>query len=316
MTLQQLKYLIAISESGSINAAATQMYASQSNLSTAISDLESELGITIFTRSRKGVTLTNEGAELLGYARQVVEQFDMLAEHYGIEGAGGMRPKRGRKEARLSISSQHYYFSVQAFTMTCEQFEADFDDVYDFVLRECATSQIIEDVRTFRSEAGILYVDEFNRRVLERAFVEANVVFTKLFEAKPHVFVGENHPLATRDILTMADLDQYPRYSFEQGSNNSFYYSEEPFASLPHKKNIRFSDRGTLTNLLTHYDGYTISTGVLSEEMLGGIVSVPLDVDGHMEVGYIMHTERRPSPLLESYISNLRTIIEENPTVE
>lgn len=316
MTLQQLRYLIAIAECGSINAAATQMYASQSNLSTAVHDLETELGITIFMRSNRGVTLTNDGAELLGYARQVLEQADMLSERYGLEGADGLQRRGERRAARLAISSQHYYFSVQAFTLTCEQFEADGDDVYDFVLRECATGQIIEDVRTFRSEAGILYTDDFNRRVLEHAFAEANVVFTQLFEATPHVFVGEGHPLATRDLLTISDLEPYPRYSFEQGTNNSFYYSEEPFASLPHKKNIRYSDRGTLTNLLTHYDGYTLSTGVLSEEMLEGIVSVPLDTTDRMEVGYIMHAERRPSALLERYIANLRTVIEQNPTVE
>lgn len=321
MTLQQLRYLIAIAECGSINAAATQMYASQSNLSTAVQDLESELGITIFTRTNRGVTLTNDGAELLGYARQVIEQANMLSERYGLEGFDGHQRRDRRRSARLALSSQHYHFSVQAFTMTCEQFEASLGDAadsagYDFVLRECATSQIIEDVRTFRSEAGILYVDDFNRRVLEHAFLEAHVVFTKLFEASPHVFVREGHPLSSRDILTFEDLEPYPRYSFEQGTNNSFYYSEEPFSSLPHRKNIRYSDRGTLTNLLTHYEGYTLSTGVLSEEMLGGIVAVPLDTSARMEVGYIMHAERRPSTLLKSYIENLRSVIEENPTVD
>lgn len=316
MTLQQLRYLIAIAECGSINAAATQMYASQSNLSTAVHDLESELGITIFTRTNRGVSLTNDGAELLGYARQVIEQADMLSERYGLEGADGFHERDDKSAARLAISSQHYYFSVQAFTMTCEEFEREDGSSFDFVLRECATGQIIEDVRTFRSEAGILYTDDFNRRVLEHAFAEAHVEFTKLFEASPHVFVRAGHPLAEKKLLTIDDLELYPRYSFEQGTNNSFYYSEEPFASLPHKKNIRYSDRGTLTNLLTHYDGYTLATGVLSEEMFDSIVSIPLDTAERMEVGYIMHTERRPSKLLERFIANLRIVISENPTVK
>lgn len=310
MTLQQLRYLIAIAEYGSINAAANNMYASQSNLSTAVHDLEQELGITIFTRSNRGVTLTNDGAELLGYARQVVEQANMLESRYGIGAAAG---KSGENAERLAISSQHYYFCVQAFVRTAEGFSGD---AYDFILRECATGRIIEDVRTFRSEAGVLYMDDFNRRVLEHAFAEANVEFTPLFEAKPHVFVGEGHPLASRSILSIDDLEPYPRYSFEQGSQNSFYYSEEPLAHLSHARNIRYSDRGTLTNLLTHYDGYTLSTGVLSEEMLSGIVSIPLDTDVRMRVGYIMHGERRPSRLLERYIENLHAVIRENPTVE
>lgn len=309
MTLQQLRYLIAIAEYGSINAAANNMYASQSNLSTAVQDLEAELGITIFTRSNRGVTLTNDGTELLGYARQVIEQADMLEERY-VSGSD-------RRSARLAVSSQHYYFTVQAFTMTCEELSDGEDggpEEYDFVLRECATSQIIEDVRTFRSEIGILYLDDFNNRVLQRAFDEANVTFSQLFEAQPHVFVGAHHPLAGRDRLTFEDLDAYPRYSFEQGTNNSFYYAEEPFAALPHKQNIRYSDRGTLTNLLMHYDGYTLSTGVLSEEMLSGIVSIPLKTDLRMRVGYIMHAERRPSRLLEHYIENLHAVIRTHPS--
>lgn len=304
MTLQQLRYLIAIAEHGSINAAAANLFASQSNLSTAVQDLEAELGITIFTRTNRGVTPTNDGTELLGYARQVIEQADMLEARYGT---GSGRPNRaGMNVARLAISSQHYHFSVQAFVMTAEEFDGD---EYDFVLRECATGRIIEDVRTFRSEVGILYTDNFNRRVLERAFAEAGVVFEPLFEAHPHVFVGRRHPLANKEQLTIEELAPFPRYSFEQGRENSFYYAEEPLAHLPHSKNIRYSDRGTLTNLLTHYDGYTISTGVLSEEMLSGIVSIPLETDELMCVGYITQAALRPSQLLERYLENLRHVI-------
>lgn len=303
MTLQQLRYLIAIAEYGSINAAAQNLYASQSNLSTAIKDLESELGISIFMRSNRGVTLTNDGTELLGYARQVIEQADMLEERYAPGEA---------THARLAISTQHYHFSVQAFVDTASEFDGE---DYDFILRECATGQIIDDVRTFRSEAGILYTDDFNRRVLGKAFADANLSYFPLFDARPHVFVGENHPLAGRDLLSIDDLAPYPRYSFEQGTTNSFYYAEEPLSYLPHRKNIRFSDRGTLTNLLTHFTGYTLSTGVLSREMLSGIVSIPLDTDETMQVGYIMHDERKPGPLLRSFIANLRKVVGENPMV-
>ena len=303
MTLQQLRYLIAIAEQGSINAAAARLYASQSNLSTAVKELERELGITIFTRSNRGVTLTNDGTELLGYARQVVEQADMLEARYA-----GDAP-----HARLAVSTQHYYFSVQAFMQVADEFQGD---EYDFILRECATGQIIDDVRSFRSEAGILYVDDFNRRVLERAFAEASVSFYPLFRAGVHVFLSERHPLAGRAVLTPEDLEPYPRYSFEQGADNSFYYAEEPFSFLPHKKVIRISDRGTLTNLLTHHSGFTLSTGVLSEEMHSGIASIPLDTDATMEVGYLMHDERKPSELLVRYIDALREVIARNPTVD
>ena len=304
MTLQQLRYLIAIAQYGSINAAAQNLYASQSNLSTAIKELEQELGITIFTRSNRGVTLTNDGTELLGYARQVIEQADMLETRYADKGSSHLR---------LAVSTQHYAFSVQAFVNVCEACEGK---DYEFIMRESTTAEIIDDVRTFRSEVGVLYTDSFNRRVLEKAFNDANVVFEPLFEADVHVFVGEHHPLAGRALLSPEDLQGYPRYSFEQGTTNSFYYAEEPLSYLPHARNIRISDRGTLTNLLTSHNGYTLSTGVLSGEMSSGITSIPLDVDERMQVGYLMHGERRPSPLLLRYIDELRAIIAANPTVE
>ncbi len=303
MTLQQLRYLIAIAEHSSMNSAAQALYVSQSNLSTAIRDLENELGVTIFVRSNRGVSLTNDGTELLGYARQVVEQADMLESRYAKGSAG---------ETRLAVSAQHYSFCLQAFINVVEACE---EDSYDFVLRESATHDIIEDVRTFRSEVGILYLDAFNGRVLARALEDAGLVFTPLFAAQAHVFVNENHPLAGKDIVSPDDLEPYARYSFEQGTTNSFYYSEEPLSYLPHSKSIRFTDRGTLSNLLANHDGYTISTGVLSPEMLHGVVAIPLDVDEIMEVGYVTHQRMRPSRLLTRYIHELHRVISANPTV-
>lgn len=303
MTLQQLRYLVAIAEYGSINAAAQNLYASQSNLSTAIKELEQELGITIFTRSNRGVTLTNDGTELLGYARQVIEQADMLERRYATGTSN---------QLRLAVSTQHYAFSVQAFVNVVEHCEGD---EYEFIMRETSTGQIIDDVRTFRSEVGILYTDGFNRRVLQKALNDADLAYSPLFDARVHVFVGEHHPLAKKKLLAPDELAPYPRYSFEQGTANSFYYSEEPLSYLPHSRNIRITDRGTLTNLLTSHTGFTLSTGVLSGEMQQGIASIPLDVDEHMQVGYIMHNERRPSKLLLRYIEELHAIIEANPTV-
>ena len=304
MTLQQLRYLIAISEHGSINAAAQSLYVSQSNLSTAIKEIERELGVTVFTRSNRGVTLTNDGTELLGYARQVVEQADMMEERYS----------RGRsRDRRLAVSTQHYYFSLQAFINVAEQCASD---TYDFTLRECATGQIIEDVRSFRSDVGVLYLDGFNARVLRKVLLDADLTFYPLFNANVHVFVGEHHPLAGRASVSLEDLAPWPRYSFEQGTTNSFYYSEEPFGHLHHDRNIRITDRGTLTNLLTGFNGYTVSTGVLSSEMHSGIVAIPLEVDEVMQVGYVLHNQRRPRSLLRSYITELKRVVAENPSVD
>ena len=300
MTLQQLRFLIAVAEAGSINAAAQKLYTAQSNISSAIKGLEQELDIEIFTRSSRGVMLTNDGTELLGYARQVVEQADMLEARY----AHGGTPR-----ARLAISAQHYAFSVQAFINVVEACK---DSEFDFVMRETTTAQIIDDVRAFRSDIGILYLDDFNRRVLEKAFADARVDFHPLFEAAVHVFVSETHPLATRPQISLAELTPYTRYSFEQGTSNSFYYAEEPFSYIPCARNIRISDRGTLTNLLTTSNGYTLSTGVLSSEMQSGMASIPLADAPLMHVGYIIHDERRPSSLLQAYLDELGRIIEES----
>ena len=262
MTLQQLRFLIAVAENGSINAAAQNLYTAQSNISSAIKSLEGELGISIFTRSSRGVMLTSDGTELLGYARQVVEQANMLEARYEHNEA---------PQERLAVSAQHYAFSVQAFINVVEACDAQ---KFEFTMRETTTAQIIDDVRAFRSEVGILYLDDFNRRVLEKAFADARVSFHPLFNARVHVFVSESHPLARKPSICLEDLVPYTRYSFEQGTSNSFYFSEEPFSHIPCTRNIRVSDRGTLTNLLTTSNGYALSTGVLSSEMQSGMASL------------------------------------------
>ncbi len=304
MTLQQLRYLIAIAEYGSINAAAQNLYASQSNLSTAIKELEQELGITVFTRSNRGVTLTNDGTELLGYARQVIEQADMLETRYADKGATHLR---------LAVSTQHYAFSVQAFVNVVEACEGD---EYEFILREATTGgdhrrrahvpqrgghPVHRRLQSARAAEGV--------RRCRRGLLPA-VRRTRARVRGRASSAGEREAAASRG--PGAD---YPRYSFEQGTTNSFYYSEEPLSHLPHKRNIRISDRGTLTNLLTSYNGYTLSTGVLSAEMHSGIASIPLATEDDMQVGYIMHNERRPSELLLRYIDELHAIIGADPTV-
>lgn len=303
MTLQQLRYLIAVAECGSINAAAHNLYTTQSNLSTAVKELENELGISIFNRSNRGVSLTTEGTELLGYARQVIEQADMLQAHYKGNGSSSMR---------LAVSTQHYAFSVRAFINVVASIDAD---EYDLRMRETSTGEIIDDVASFRSEVGVMYVDTYNSRVLAKAFSDNRLKFYPLFDAAVHVFVGENNPLAKRESIRPEDLADLPRYSFEQGSQNSFYYSEEPLSYLPHSKNISISDRSTLTDLLIHYSGYTLSTGVLTEAMTDGIASVPLETKEHMRVGYLLHRDRKPGKLLARYIEELKRIVRDNPTV-
>lgn len=211
---------------------------------------------------------------------------------------------------KLSISSQHYAFCVKAFVDLVEEYD---QDEYEFTLRETRTAEIIEDVKSYRSELGVLYLSNFNKRVYRKrsAMQGSN---RALFEAEPHVFVGEHHPLAQETSVKPEQLEDYTRYSFEQGANNSFFFSEEPLSHLPHKKQITYSDRGTLSNLLTNFDGYTIATGVLSDEMNAGIVAIPLEADEKMTVGYIHQAAHDLSELAKRYIKKIACYIEANPT--
>ncbi len=298
MTLQQLKYIIQIVESGSISTASAKLFITQPSLSKAVSELEKEMNILIFNRNNRGVYLTEDGTKFLSYARQVVEQADLLEQQY----------KENVPIRRMfAISSQHYAFVVNAFVALVKSFDAN---KYEFILRESRTFDIIEDVRTQRSEIGVLFLSEFNKDVITRILSNSDLKFTKLFTAKPHVFVGKNNPLAKKDIVTMEELKEYPRLTYEQGVNNSFYFSEELHITEESPKNIVVTDRATLFNLLIGLNGYTISSGVLSSDLNGNdIKSVPLESEQEMEIGYICSNERQLSSVSIEYLNFLNEYI-------
>lgn len=299
MTLQQLRYLIKIVQTGSINLAAQELFLAQPSLSKAMSELEKEMGLSIFVRSHRGVTLTEEGSRFLAYARQVVEQADLLEQHY----KGGHNVRRV-----FAISAQHYAFVVNAFVSLVREYG---EDEYEFSLRECRTHDIIEDVRTYRSELGVLYLSDFNSAVMRHILQGAELSFQPLFTARPHVFVSRRNPLAGLASVTLDDLAPYPRLTYEQGTNNSFYFAEELHSTEQVPKSIIVSDRATLFNLLIGLDGYTISSGVLSADLNGtDICAVPLESQEHMDIGYIHLAGTELSPLGRRYIELLQAYIQ------
>ncbi|AZS15205.1 LysR family transcriptional regulator [Paenibacillus lutimineralis] len=300
MTLQQLKYFIEIVNCGSINKAAESLYISQPSLSNAVKDLEAEIGVELFNRTPKGITLTMDGVEFLGYARQVVEQASLLEQRYLSK-----KPTR-----RLcSISTQHYAFAVNAFVNMVKKTNAD---EYEFTLRETRTHEIIEDVKTLRSELGILYMNPFNRRVLEKLLRENGLTFHPLFTAKPHIFVSTLNPLAKQEYVTPEDLEEYPCLSFDQGENNSFYFSEEILSTAYSKKTIRVSDRATIFNLMIGLNGYTISTGIVSADLNGdNIIAVPLRIEDTIVVGWIAHNSIQLTKQAMMYLEELKQVVSE-----
>lgn len=299
MTLQQLRYVIMVAETGTITEAANRLYISQPSLTNAIHELEKEMNITIFNRSNKGISLSKEGDDFLGYARQVLEQAAILEDKY--------KGKQGGKK-QFCVSTQHYSFAVNAFVDLIKKYG---QEEYDFSLRETQTYEIIEDVAKMRSEIGILFLNDFNDKVIRKILKSHDLEFHLLFVAAPHVFISRNHPLAAKQIITNEELESYPYLSFEQGEHNSFYFSEEIFSTSERKKNIRVRDRATLFNLLIGLNGYTVCSGVIDEKLNGkDIIAVPLADESEMRIGYITHRKGRRSQLGDSYLEALKKYLE------
>ncbi len=295
MTLQQLRYAITVAETGTITEAAKKLYISQPSLTNAIHELEKEMNLVIFQRTNKGILLSGEGEEFLGYARQVLEQASILEDKY--KGNGG-----GKKQ--FCVSTQHYSFAVNAFVDLIKEYG---QEEYDFSLRETQTYEIIEDVAHMRSEIGILFLNDFNETVLRKILKTNDLEFHELFVAKPHVFISRKHPLADRQVIMNQELEAYPYLSFEQGEHNSFYFSEEIFSTSERKKNIRVRDRATLFNLLIGLNGYTVCSGVIDKKLNGkDIIAVPLQDEGDMRIGYITHRKAVPGRLAATYLEALR----------
>ena len=300
MTLTQLKYIVETAKAGSISRAAEKLYISQPSLTAAIRELEHEFGITIFQRTNKGIILTSEGEEFLGYARQVITQTSLMEERYS-----GAAPVRHQ----FCVSTQHYSFAVEAFVELLKEYGGE---EYDFRIRETQTYEIIEDVAKLRSEVGVLYLNHDNETVLRKVIREHDLIFTPFFTAKPHVFVSAASPLAQKKALTLDDLKLYPRLSYEQGEHNAFYFSEEILSTLDSKKDILVRDRATLFNLLIGLDGYTICSGVISEALNGpNIRAVPLLVDDSMQIGYLTHKQVQPGRFGKQYIAILKKYTEQ-----
>ena len=293
MTLQQLKYALAVAKYGSVSLAARQMFISQPSLTESLSTLEREIQKTLFVRSPRGMQPTDEGRKFLGYAQQVVEQMRLLEDRYS--GESGKR--------YFSVSTQHYTFVASAFVELAKQYGGD---DYEFSLLEERTGKIIENVKNFKSEIGVLYMSRANETVLRKLLKESRLVFSPLFLARPHVFLFRKHPLAKRASVGFADLEDFPCVTFDQGEENPFYFAEEIGSERPMKRRILVTDRAAVANFLMALDAYIVTTGVLPSFLHGrDIIAVPLDVDEPMTVGAVRHADRRLSELGHTFMASL-----------
>lgn len=294
MTLAQLRYVIAIAEEKSMNEAAKTLFIAQPSLSAAIKEIEEEIGITIFKRSNKGVIATPQGEEFIGYARQVVEQYALLETKY---------VSKAKVKKKFGVSIQHYTFAVKAFVEMVKQFGME---EYEFAIRETKTFEVIEDVKNFKSEIGILYLNDFNTKVLSKLFVDYGLEFHPILDCYIYVYMWKGHPLAKKSEVSLEELEEYPCLSFEQGHNNSFYFAEEVLSTYHYKQLIKANDRATMLNLMVGLNGYTLCSGIICEELNGSdYCAVKLKSDEIMKIGYLVRKGVAISPLGQKYIAEL-----------
>lgn len=294
MTLAQLRYAITVAGASSMNEAAGKLFISQPSLSASIKELEAEVGVELFKRTNRGISVTPEGEEFIGYARQVVEQYNLIESKYIL--------KENTKK-KFGVSMQHYTFAVKAFVEMVKQFGMD---EYEFEIHETKTYDVIEDVKNCKSEIGVLYINDFNKKVLTKLFHQSGVEFHELLKCHIYVYLWKGHPLASKKEITLEELEEYPCLSFDQGHNNSFYFAEEVLSTYDYKRLIKANDRATFLNLMIGLNGYTLCSGIICEELNGSdYCAVKLKSDEIMTIGYISRKGVPISPLGKKYLEEI-----------
>lgn len=304
MTLQQLYYVITISQAGSLNKAAEILYITQPSLTSAVQELEKELGITLFYRSGRGVSLTNDGAEFLFHARQVYYQYEALMDKFG---------KAQNYKKKFGVSTQHYSFAVKAFVELVKGFDTS---EYEFAIRETKTREVIQDVANMRSEVGILYLSEFNQAAINKLLRNCSLEFHHLIDCQAYVYLWAGHPLAKCESISFEQLKDYPCLSFEQGDTGSFYFAEEILSTGEYTRTIKANDRATMLNLMIGLNGYTLCSGIICEELNGDdYLAIPFQADSVeessiMEIGYIIKKNSILSNIGKQYIEEIRKYLQ------
>lgn len=299
MTIQQLNYLVTIVEVGSLNKAAELLYVSQPSLTSSMQELEKELAITLLNRGGRGVSLTNDGLEFIKYARELVDQYNIVLDKYG---------KGGNLKKKFGISTQHYSFAVKSFVEMVKAFDTK---KYEFAIRETKTKEVINDVATSKSEIGLLYLNDFNRKAIEKILHSNNLIFHHLTDCNAYVYLWKGHPLANRKFIAFEDLKEYPCLSFEQ-DGDSFYFAEEILTTNEYPRTIKANDRATMLNLMIGLNGYTLCSGIICEELNGSdYLAVPFkskdeDIGSVMEIGYIVKKNTILSNMGELYIKEIK----------
>ena len=300
MTLQQLRYITAVAEAGTISGAAKALFISQPSLTAAIHELEKEMGVTIFLRTNRGVVLSREGDEFLGYARQVLMQAQLLEERYGT---------KSQHRQQFAVSAQHYNFAARAFAQVVREMGGE---KYSMTFRETTTYEVIEDVGRMRSEVGVLLMTEQNSEVLRRLFRENELTYTELVQKDATVYVDKNHQLAGKEEVTEEELAPYPCVSFEQGTHNAMFFSEDISMPAVTPRHILVRDRATANDLTREINAYQPGIGLDDEDSFQIYQSDMLILKPRKKVslGYIVRQHMLLSPMATAYIQAMKEYAE------
>ena len=296
MNITQIKYVLEIANSSSMREAATKLYVSQPALSASIRDLEDELGILIFDRTNKGISLTDEGREFLTYAKKAVGQFEILEDRYLTKDSG---------KERFSVSTQHYNFAIRAFTEVIKEHDPK---TFVFSIHETKTKEVLEDVRTLKSEVGIISFSGASENVIKKLFKDYQLEFVPLMQRETYVYVWHDHKFAGRKEISIEEMADYPCVTFDQSDNSNLYLTEEALADYDFKKMIKSDDRATTMEIIATLHGYSIGSGMLAEDdaILKGMVSIKLKEEDPLIIEYITRKGSVLSKYAKSYLEELQ----------
>ena len=295
MNITQLKYVLEAASSTSMREASTKLFVSQPALSASIRELEDELGILIFERTNKGISLTEDGREFLTYAKMAVGQYGILEDRY-LSRDGGRE--------KFSVSTQHYNFAIKAFTEVIRRFDPE---KYVFSIHETKTKEVLDDVATLKSEVGIVSFSGSNESIIRKIFRDSQLQFVPLMKRDTYVYVWKNHRFAGRKEISIEEMRGYPCVSFDQSSDANFYLNEEAMADYPFDRMIKSDDRATTMEIIAELGGYSVGSGMLSKEdsILQGLVGIKMKEEDPLTIGYITRKGSYLSRYGEEYLREL-----------
>ena len=278
MNIQQLRYVVAIANSGTFREAAEKMYVSQPSLSISVRDLEKELGFKIFRRTSSGTFLTRRGMEFYEKAQDVVKGFDIFQNQYAS-------PEEEKKE--FSISSQHYDFLPPTITAFSERYP----DYKNFRIFESTTVQILDEVAQGHSEIGIIYLNNQNKKGIMQRVEKLGLEVIELIPFHTHIYLREGHPLAQKEELIMEDLADLPTVRFTQEKDEYLYYSENFVDTSASSQMFNVTDRATLNGILERTDAYATGSGFLDSDSVNGITVIRLKDNLDNRMVYVKREE-------------------------